>query len=134
MKLKPGKYTVKLGEHIRHAHSQSECLAIVWGHCAKANPDLVKYLADFRRKKIRLIANSPHELNTDRQDLAEKCTRVFGSYWLYNTRSGDKVIKLMDLACRFSGLRFQTDVVVDTSMFNCANYVPAEVIDIDSLL
>jgi hypothetical protein len=134
VKIKPGKLTVKLGARIQRAHSQPECLAIVWEHCAKVNPALIEYLANLKRKKVRLIAKSPRELNPDRQDLTEKCTRVFGEYWLYNTRSGDKVVKLMDLACRFSGLRFQTDVVVDTSMFNCANYVPVDAIDVESLL
>lgn len=134
MRMKPGRFKIKLGDKSRSAHFQYECLVIVWEHCANVSPDVIPYLEKLHRPKVRLIAKVREDLNPGQPELSMNAIRVFGDYWLYKTRSGDKVVKLMDLACRVAGLQFQKDVVVDTAMFNFPNYRPNEPIDLDSLL
>ena len=126
MKVPQGKYIIWISGTKRHAKSQPESLRIVFEHCAKNKPDLIPYLASFARRKTKLIAKTPTELNPDRPELSQRCTRVFGEYWIYNTRSGDKVLRLMEMACKYAGLKFMEDVKVDPGMFNDPHYAPGK--------
>ena len=134
MKASSGKYEVRLSGKVRRAATQPEALALVFEYCATINPKVVEELAKVQKPKLRLIARDWRDLNPDRPDLSEKRTRVFGDYWIYNTRSGDKVLRLMDFACRLAGIKYLEDVWVDCALFDKRGYKSPRILTIAELL
>ena len=134
MRQSPGKYRIWLPDGLRSAKTQPEALAMVFEYCAKIKPEVVAMLAKVQKQRTKLVAKDWRDLNPDRPDLSEKRTRVFGDYWIYNTRSGDKVLRQMDYACRLAGLKFMLDIKVERAKFNDPDYVPPPQFDESSLL
>lgn len=122
MRAPAGKYEIWLRGKVVRKNSQPEALAAVFEYCATINPNVIEDLARLRKRKLKLVAKDWRELNPGRPDLSEKRTRVFRDYWLYNTRSGDKVLRLMAFACQRAGITFMEDVKVDCALFNDPGY------------
>lgn len=121
-KVLPKVYLIWISGIRRTASTQTEALKMVFEHCAKVNPAVVEFLAKHPVRKVKIIAQNWRDLNPGKEYLAERHTRVFGNYWIYNTRSGDKVLELMDRACWKAGIKFMEDIKVDTSAFKVKHY------------